>query len=139
MKVDTVCIIDDDPIFVYGTKVLLNNNGNFCSNILVYENGREALDVLETMLNTNEFPDVIFLDLNMPVMNGWQFLEKFCKLPRVEFNTRIYILSSSVDPADIQKAKNYKIVKDFISKPLTADVFSDLLSVVEKEVDFKNV
>jgi len=134
MKVDNVCIIDDDPIFVYGTKVLLNSNRNFCSNILVYENGQEALDVLQNTLNTNEFPDVIFLDLNMPVMDGWEFLDEFCKLPIVDANTNIYILSSSVNPLDIEKSKKYSLVKDFISKPLTDTIFSRLLSQIENEV-----
>lgn len=137
MKVDTVCIIDDDPIFVYGTRVLLNSNSSYCSNILVYENGREALDVLETTLNTNEFPDVIFLDLNMPVMNGWQFLDEFSKIIDIDKKTKIYILSSSVNPADIQKSKEYKIVKNFISKPLTEEIFSSLLEELKNELDLE--
>tara|TARA_R110002051_G_scaffold75579_1_gene137395 strand:- start:459 stop:872 length:414 start_codon:yes stop_codon:yes gene_type:complete len=134
MKIETVCIIDDDPIFVYGTKVILNCNSSFCSNIMVYENGREALDNLSVILNSNEkLPEVIFLDLNMPILNGWQFLDEFCKIPNIEENTRIYILSSSVYSGDIEKSKKYSIVKDFIQKPLTDLKFGTLLKVIENE------
>ena len=134
MKIDTVCIIDDDPIFVYGTKVILNCNSSFCSNIMVYENGREALDDLTSIMTLKEkLPEVIFLDLNMPILNGWEFLDNFCKIPDIETKTRIYILSSSVYSVDIEKAKNYSIVKDFIEKPLTDLKFSGLLKVIENE------
>ena len=101
---------------------------------MVYENGREALDNLSVILNSNEkLPEVIFLDLNMPILNGWQFLDEFCKIPNIEENTRIYILSSSVYSGDIEKSKKYSIVKDFIQKPLTDLKFGTLLKVIENE------
>ncbi|AIZ40216.1 MULTISPECIES: response regulator [Cellulophaga] len=134
MKIDTVCIIDDDPIFVYGTKVILNSNGKFCSTITVFENGQEALDDLEALLKSNqELPEVIFLDLNMPIMDGWDFLDEFCKIPDIESKTRVYILSSSIFSGDIEKSKEYSIVKDFISKPLTDIKFEHLLKEIENE------
>lgn len=134
MKIDTVCIIDDDPIFVYGTKVILNCNSSFCSDIIVYDNGKEALDDLKALVNSNEeLPDVIFLDLNMPIMNGWQFLHHFCEIPDIETKTSIYILSSSVCSEDHEKAKAYGIVKDFIEKPFTDAKFSSLLKTIENE------
>ena len=134
MKIDTVCIFDDDPIFVYGTKVILNCNSSFCANIMVYENGQEALDDLTTIINTGEkLPEVIFLDLNMPVLDGWQFLDDFCKIPNIEDKTRVYILSSSVFSVDVEKARSYTIVKDFIEKPLTDAKFSSLLKEIENE------
>ena len=65
MSINSICLIDDDPIFVFGTKVILNNNSEFCSSILVYENGREALESLTALLKSeNQIPEVIFLDLN---------------------------------------------------------------------------
>ncbi len=132
MRVDKVCIIDDDPIFVYGTKVILNYNGSFCSNIMVYENGEEALDNLANELkNKEKLPEVIFLDLNMPIMDGWEFLDIFCKIPDIGIKTNIYILSSSINSDDINKSKKYSIVKDFIQKPLTEAKFSKLLESIE--------
>ncbi|MBU2997006.1 response regulator [Cellulophaga baltica] len=132
MRVDKVCIIDDDPIFVYGTKVILNYNRSFCSNIMVYENGEEALeDLVNELKNEEKLPEVIFLDLNMPIMDGWGFLDNFCKIPNIESQTSIYILSSSINPDDINKSKNYSIVKDFIQKPLTDAKFTKLLEGIE--------
>tara|TARA_R110002051_G_scaffold4731_9_gene26266 strand:+ start:2170 stop:2574 length:405 start_codon:yes stop_codon:yes gene_type:complete len=127
MKIDSVCIIDDDPIFVYGTKVLLNYNRSFCSNILVYENGKEALDDLRFMMKSKiEFPEVIFLDLNMPIMNGWDFLDEFIKLDTQE-KVRVYVVSSSINEMDKQRALKYNIVVDFISKPFTAAKLEQLI------------
>ncbi len=133
MKLNTVCIIDDDPIFVYGTKVLLNYNSSFCSNIIVYENGKEALDNLRFMLKNNvDLPEVIFLDLNMPVMNGWEFLDELKKMDLPK-RIGVYIVSSYVDPMDEEKSRDYDMVIDFISKPLTANKLKKSLVPTEGE------
>lgn len=132
MNIDTVCLIDDDPIFVFGTKVILNNNSLFCSSILVYENGREALDAIVAMLKSGQkIPEVLFLDLNMPVMDGWQFLDELCIIPEITDKTKVYILSSSISSRDVAKSKEYKIVKDFICKPLTESKFNSLLDEIK--------
>ncbi|MEQ9582148.1 MAG: response regulator, partial [Arenibacter sp.] len=66
MTINTICIIDDDPIFVFGSKILLKNN-SFASDFLVCQNGQEALDVIAPLIESEEgLPEVIFLDLNMP-------------------------------------------------------------------------
>lgn len=133
MKNDRVCIIDDDPIFVYGTKVLLSYNCSFCSSVSVYEDGEEALENLTLIANRKEkLPDVIFLDLNMPIMDGWKFLDAFVKLP-LEKVPRVYIVTSSIDKRDIEKAHSYDIVKDFIVKPLSDSILVDLLKTIERE------
>lgn len=132
MNIDTVCLIDDDPIFVFGTKVILNNNSLFCSSILVYENGREALDAIVAMLKSGQkIPEVLFLDLNMPVMDGWEFLDELCIIPEITDKTKVYILSSSISSRDVAKSKEYEIVKDFICKPLTESKFNSLLAEIK--------
>lgn len=129
-KLKDVCIIDDDHIFIYGIKRLLKEV-NFGDDILVYENGKEALKGLRQYLEGgNKLPSIIFLDLNMPIMNGWDFLNEFCKIDASELNdTVVYIISSSVDPRDLVRIKSYPIVKDYILKPVTV---SDL-EVIQKE------
>lgn len=133
MKIDTVCIIDDDPIFVYGTEVLLNYNRSFCSSVIVYEDGEEALENLTLMVNKEErLPEVIFLDLDMPIMDGWAFLDNFIKLS-LENNPRVYIVSSSINKWDIEKSYTYDIVKDFITKPLSHSILVDLFKTMKIE------
>tara|TARA_R100001369_G_scaffold50016_5_gene76765 strand:+ start:1824 stop:2219 length:396 start_codon:yes stop_codon:yes gene_type:complete len=130
MTINTICIIDDDPIFVFGSKILLRNN-SFASDYLVCQNGKEALDVITPLIESEEkLPEVIFLDLNMPIMDGWEFLDEFGKISR-EREIRIYILSSSVDSRDIERAKKYDMVNGFIAKPLTDVKIKELAQEIE--------
>ncbi|MEP2280898.1 response regulator [Maribacter sp.] len=129
MKIDTVCIIDDDPICVYGTKILLNHNNFVSANILVYEDGEEALINLTSQLNCGQrMPDIILLDLNMPIMDGWGFLEKFSKLSFVN-KPQVYIVSSHFGTDEIEKAKKYELVRNFITKPLIAKNLSEIIAM----------
>lgn len=119
-KIQSCCIIDDDPIFIYGTKRLMKEI-DFCESIIVYNNGQEALEGLIAISESGQkIPPFIFLDLNMPIMNGWEFLEEFTKIPNNSLKkTTIYIISSSVDPRDLERVKNYKAVNNYILKPIT--------------------
>lgn len=128
-KIITSCIIDDDPIFIYGTKRLMQEL-DFCENILVYNNGQDAIDALQELNDKGDvMPSVIFLDLNMPIMNGWEFLDDFVKLPNNNAGeVTVYIISSSIDPRDLEKVKNYKVVNNYILKPITP---KDLESILE--------
>jgi CheY-like chemotaxis protein len=128
-KVQVCCIIDDDPIFIYGTKRIIEKV-DFCNKIIVYNNGQEAIDGIYELIKTKEqLPDVILLDINMPVMDGWEFLVEFKKLQNL-FSKKIhvYIASSSVDPRDIERVKNYKEVSDYILKPITPDDLGKIIS-----------
>ncbi|MET7028543.1 response regulator [Sediminicola luteus] len=118
-KLNSSCIIDDDDIFIYGTKKIMKKI-DFCDEILVFNNGQEAMDGLKQLTAENKkLPNVIFLDINMPIMDGWEFLEDFIKIPN---NNRehvtIYIISSSIDPMDIQKVQMYGLVNNYILKPI---------------------
>ena len=129
-RVNRACIIDDDPIFIYGIKRIMKEI-DFCDEIIVYENGESALNELGSLVQEGKkLPDVILLDLNMPVMDGWVFLDDFVKIPNHnQDHLSLYILSSSINPSDIEKAKNYAIVDDFISKPVT---ISDLKHILKE-------
>ena len=117
-KVDTACIIDDDPIYVFGTRLLMEDV-DFCNDIMVFEDGKQALDTLKPRLLSGEnLPDIILLDINMPVMDGWQFLDEFTKIPSPKKIT-IYMVTSSVDQMDAERAKAYEAVSDYVVKPLS--------------------
>jgi CheY-like chemotaxis protein len=117
-KIDIACIIDDDPIFVFGTKKIMEI-AKFCESFMIFRNGKEAFDKLKAIIIADEqLPDLILLDLNMPIWDGWQFLDEFIKIPHKNPIT-IYIMTSSIDPADIEKAKSYEEVSNYLVKPIT--------------------
>lgn len=132
-RINLTYIIDDDPIFIFAAKRVLKSS-NLCDNFAVYNNGLEALNSIKPCVSSDdELPDVIFLDINMPIMDGWQFLDEFIKL---KFNKLItvYIVSSSVDPADIKKSKSYSVIDDFLVKPLKKTTLHKAVKqVVEKQ------
>ena len=125
---DLTYIIDDDSIFVFVFKKILKKNDD-TREIVNIQNGQDAINVLQTIYNNKQkLPDLIFLDLNMPVLDGWQFLDELEKLPFKD-DLKIYIISSTIDSNEIEKAKNYSCVKSFISKPING---ADLARILEE-------
>jgi CheY-like chemotaxis protein len=106
----TIVLIDDDPISTFVTEKLITKNVKVPCQFFKYQSAKRALEEIQEIN-----PHYLFLDLNMPEMTGWDFLDKFN--PNNE-EAQIYILSSSVDERDISKASQYSIVKDYLSKPL---------------------
>jgi CheY-like chemotaxis protein len=107
-----IMLIDDDVTNnIITKKLLLKYNPSF--SVQEYKSANEALTALK---NGSFKPSLIFLDINMPDMNGWQFLDKFTAL---RMNVSIYLLTSSVDVLDIERAKTSQYLQGFISKPLT--------------------
>ena len=127
--IDTTCLIDDDRIFIFAAKRILKAT-KFCDNFTIYNNGAEALTGLGDIIKSgNNIPDLILLDLNMPIMDGWQFLDEFVKIENSKKIT-LYIVSSSIDPADAEKAKQYEQITDFIVKPITKDALADIVNTI---------
>ncbi|MEQ9098160.1 MAG: response regulator [Imperialibacter sp.] len=127
--VDLACIIDDDQIYVFGLKKLIHFH-KYSKNLLVFKNGAEAIKYMKPLItSSDELPDVILLDINMPVMDGWQFLDEFVKIkPLIKKKITIYMVSSSIDEADLERAKTYEEVSDFIVKPVKAEDLEKMLS-----------
>ena len=128
----TILCVDDDPITLMLYKKVIVK-AEFGDTILFAQNGEEALDLLKKIKNqdtdtsVSQIPDIIFLDLNMPVMNGWDFLEHFSTdLSNENKQIKVIILSSTIDPSDYLRAKQYEVVKDFLSKPLTVEMLQNL-------------
>lgn len=76
-KFKLACVVDDDKIFLYGIKRMMKLIG-FCENLMVFHDGEEALEYLKPLIEAGDVvPEVILLDINMPIMDGWQFLDAF--------------------------------------------------------------
>lgn len=122
-----VFIIDDDPIHQRIAQIMISKH-NLFDEYFSYTEAQKALDFLqENKKNEETLPDVILLDLNMPVIDGWDFLDTFETLIK-EFKKgiRVFIVSSSVDEKDVLRSKTYVAVKGFISKPLSPDIIRSI-------------
>jgi CheY-like chemotaxis protein len=112
-------VIEDDPITATTTKILLEKNWRG-ERVQTYGNGELALKQLVTALTQGvDVPDLILLDLNMPMMDGWEFLEAFSRLS-LPHPICVLVLTSSINPADHVKAARYQNVAGYFSKPLNA-------------------
>lgn len=123
-----VYLIDDDDIFVFLTKkTILKVTANV--EVEVFSDGLQAITHLKNVKDQPELlPDVIFLDLNMPVMDGWEFLAEYQELyASFARKNELYIVSSSISPHEMERSKNISAVSEFIIKPLVKEKFLEIL------------
>ena len=128
MKPIIICIIDDDDIYKFTITKTLETE-KIAKKILVFNDGEEAINFLiDNISNSEEIPDLIFLDINMPIMDGFEFLEEFVSLkPKVGKKIQIYMVSSSVDTVDRDRAAKISEVSDYIVKPIESNKIATIL------------
>ena len=131
-SVETICLVDDDDVYQYIMERTIIKKG-LAQSILKFMDGEEAISFIQEHLeNEAALPDVIFLDLNMPVMDGWDFLAEFDKLKSsIQKKISIFIVTSSVNDPDIQKAKTFPEVSGYIIKPITEETLFEVMEKVE--------
>jgi two-component system, chemotaxis family, chemotaxis protein CheY len=127
-QMSKVFIIDDDSIHQRIAQIMIEKHQLF-DEYTSFTEAEKAVDFLkENKANQEELPDVILLDLNMPVIDGWDFLDIYEGFrSEVAKAIRIFIVTSSVDDKDIMRAQTYSAVDGFISKPLSPDIIRGTL------------
>jgi CheY-like chemotaxis protein len=128
----SVCIVDDDDIYQF-TMVKTLKSLKLTDNIMVFSDVEEALNfMLDNLYNDVELPDIIFLDIDMPIMDGFQFMEEYVKIkPKLGKKITIYMVSSSVDPVDIERARKISEITDYIVKPITQNQLTDIIQELD--------
>lgn len=126
--VDCIMLIDDnqDDNFFHERVI---RKSNAAKSIIVKDSGTDALDYLSTVHDAARIPDLIFLDINMPGMNGWEFLEAYNQLPEDKFKKHVIVmLTTSENPDDRKMAQSMEAVSNFQTKPLTREALEDILT-----------
>lgn len=125
-----ILLIDDDRAFNFLNEKIIEFE-KFATKVSSHVSAQEAIDELRELAQNNPegFPDFIFLDINMPEMDGWEFMDQFGLLSdSVKSKCKIFILTSSLNPIDIAKSKTYNEISGFASKPLTTEILNFIRS-----------
>jgi CheY-like chemotaxis protein len=128
----TVCIVDDDDVYKFAINKTIEIN-QLAHKVLMFSDGEEAITFINDHLDKlDDLPDIILLDLNMPIMDGWQFLEEYIKIkPRIGKKITVYLVSSSVDKIDLERAEKISEISDYIIKPITPDKLKDIIRILK--------
>lgn len=130
-KLDIAYIVDDDPTTVELVK-LNNERFGFCSTLETFTDPQLAIDTLrKSLIARNSVPQLVLLDINMPVIDGWKFLDQMNDI-MLDAGISVVILSSSVNAKDMERAMQYDSVLKYIVKPLTLDKIATMLGVIIK-------
>jgi CheY-like chemotaxis protein len=129
-KLNCVLLIDDDEPTNFMSNLVLEEV-NCASHIKIMQSGKNALEYLSkstTKHDDRPYPELIFLDINMPAMNGWEFLDKYNELNKqVPKKPIIIMLTTSINPDDKLKANKIGLVDGFENKPLTSTMIESLI------------
>jgi CheY-like chemotaxis protein len=134
-QVNNILIIDDDPLYLLLVKKTILKY-EFAKTISAFSNGLEAFDSLIQLINIpSALPDIILLDINMPIMDGWELLDQLIPLlEKTNKKISIYIATSSIAEDDRKKAKTYPTIKDYLMKPIDQPI---LIRVIESHYELK--
>ena len=131
MKKKKIWVIDDDNIYQIIVKKIMERSEMF-SEISSFKNGKDAIDELyNSSENIDAIPDIILLDINMPIMDGWEFMDELGVIkPKFNADIMVYIVSSSIAIEDKNKSKSHENILGYLSKPVTLD---DLILIASRD------
>lgn len=127
-QLDCILLIDDDYATNYFHQIIIDD-GKFAEKVIVKNSGVNALEYLKTPYDVdNPRPNLIFLDINMPRMSGWEFLEEYHKLtPLQQAENVIVMLSTSSNPDDLDRADQNPHIKEYRSKPISEEMLTEVI------------
>lgn len=133
MKPVKIFLVDDDSVFIFLTRKIISDTG-IETEVQVFEDGQATIEHFKKIVDEPaSLPEVIFLDLSMPVMDGWMFLEDYKELaPKLPGKIPLYLVSSTISPHDIERAKNNGLVTDLIIKPIRKEKIAEVLKSILK-------
>ena len=127
-KLDCILLIDDNSANNYLHKRIIDKSG-IAKKVVAIDMAHKALDYLKSVENSRfSGPDIIFLDINMPLMNGWEFIEEYKKIygnQKKEIIT--FMITTSLNPDDEKRAMNIPLIQGFRKKPLSLDILQDIV------------
>ncbi len=124
-KLQKIVLVDDDEHTNFLNKTIIRH-ARFADQVVAFTEASSALEYLEGEMTGNGLPDLIFLDINMPLMDGWDFIEKYAQFDLNGNAPRVIMLTSSINPKDEQRAESIEEIDGFRSKPLSHDVLKDI-------------
>ncbi len=121
-----IAIVDDDTIFQFTTKVKIEKLG-LSDDIQIFNDGEEIYNFLKEA-SESELPDILLLDINMPIVDGWDFLALYEQLDdSLKNRIKIFMLSSSINPVDLEKAQAHPHIVEYVTKPIHDDVLKNII------------
>ena len=121
-------VIDDSKLDCFIAEKVIRNTGK-CESVRSFLQATEALEFIKSSNAEQPIPNIILVDIQMPVMNGFEFVDAFEQLPaEITKNYKIYVISSSINDVDLNRVHNYPSVIQFLNKPLTSNNLSLLLT-----------
>jgi CheY-like chemotaxis protein len=130
--IKNIWIIDDDDIFQFTAQKYIELK-KAAEKTTSFTNGSEAMNHLQQIVHEpDDLPDVILLDINMPILDGWQFIKEFARFEvALKKKVLVYLTTSSIDQADFEKAKGIKNIAGYIVKPLNEEKIINILKQYE--------
>jgi len=126
-------VVDDDDVNLYIMTRLVERTA-YKTNMITKTDGNSGIDYLQQLIQNKEpLPTLILVDINMPISDGWEFLDKYKQLA-IDQNIDVYILTSSVFDIDIERSKDYEFLAGFISKPITVEKLDEFFSACGADI-----
>jgi len=127
MVLKNVMLVDDDYATNYLHQLFLEESERV-ENVLVAKSADEALAILKAGMDTDQIPEIIFLDINLPAKNGWEFIDEYSEIVgEASKNSKVIMLSTSENPRDMEKSKEYKLIKEYRIKPLSVPIINEIV------------